>query len=333
MPDEPIPVVERPVTPGPDPRLFSSDFAEYQRAKAGTPEAATPEPVKEDIPETPEKEPEPAEDSESADDTTEQDKEEEKPEAEPDEKGVKVKELIRLRRRAQAAERELEELRQRATQQPAKAENQEQAKDTASELDKPKRPRISDFSDLDQYEAALDKYEEKREAYSDAQRTAKAAQETEQRRQAEAQTKYTESENKFKAEHPDYEDVVSDIDDLSFGRAAVEAIVRSDAKAALTYELAKDRTIAERIATLSRSQNIADVLESVRMIGQVEGRISLPKTPAPKPQPVVSKAPPPGKPVGSKSGGPPPVDHLKAMYSTSDNRVYVMHRDAYNKQR
>ena len=165
--------------------------------------------------------------------------------------------------------------------------------------------------------------EREKDKRQEVQRTAEA-------QFAERQAAYRESEEKARSEHEDFDDMVHSIDDLDFSQAPVvlNAILTSDSRALLTYELAKDRELAEKIQTLGSSQSSVDQLEAVRLIARIEGRLAVQSitphvSPKPKP-PVVSKAPPPGTPIAARGSAPvrtvPQIE--KEMAATSDQRQY-----------
>lgn len=93
---------------------------------------------------------------------------------------------------------------------------------------------------------------------------------------------------------PDFDEVIADAADVQVGNA-FPAIATADNPAALMVYLAKNPDVAGRIAMLS------PVL-AAREIGKLEMKLST--------GPQVSKAPSPGKPVGSKPGSSsePPED-------------------------
>jgi len=93
---------------------------------------------------------------------------------------------------------------------------------------------------------------------------------------------------------PDFDEVIADSQDIQIGNA-LPAIASSDNPAALMVYLGKNRDVTARIAAMP------PVLAALE-IGRIESKLVA--------SPQVSKAPSPGKPVGSKPGSAsePPED-------------------------
>lgn len=287
MADEQTTVVNTPVPVGWD----TTDFHAFKKM-ASDPDASnaatelwnkTAAPVEVEEPAT-ETEVEPAATEEPVSDTGEEPEDEEVDDDEPIEPGPKKK--SGYRRKIDKLEREIAALK--AGQQQPKAEEAPPAARKAP-------PKLSEFDyDEDKHAAAMAEY--LRSSISAEQKTLR--QQEEQRGQQKA---YADSEKEVRKQHSDYDEVLGSIEDLIFGPAAIFAITNSDKKAKLSYAIASQPELAQKIHDLSNSKEPVDHLRAVRLIGLVEGKLLAPTAEAPKP-PVVSKAPPPGKPIAARAG-------------------------------
>lgn len=226
------------------------------------------------------------------------DEEEEDEEEEPEGKGKPEPPALRKNRNARKNEKiarleaELAELRSAKTAP------------KADEAPKPLRktpPKLSEFDfDEDKHTAAMADYVRNT---LQSEFVAVKQREEHQKRIDE----YAQSEVKAREDHDDYDAVMAEVSDLKFGPVAIFALTDSGLRAELAYEISKDPKLAKQIAQLSTSDDPAHHLRASRMIGKIEAlleaRSSSPVAePEPKP-PVVSKAPPPGKPLNGKAGG------------------------------
>jgi hypothetical protein len=98
----------------------------------------------------------------------------------------------------------------------------------------------------------------------------------------------------FVKSHPDFQEVIQDLDDgPKVSLTVQEVILNSDNGPELMYQLAKNRKEFERI-------NALPAIQAARELGKFESRFAKPSEE--KPQPKTTKAPPPVKPVGARSG-------------------------------
>lgn len=119
----------------------------------------------------------------------------------------------------------------------------------------------------------------------DRQQESKAADQAKAQEAVAARTrKYQESALAFSAEHPDYQQVVSN-PLLPMTQDMVDAITEADDPAAIAYHLAKNPQEAERIAGLS-------VAGIGRAIGKIEAEMQS-NVPSPPIRKTVTNAPPP----------------------------------------
>ena len=196
------------------------------------------------------------------------------------------------RARAERAEREIELLRQHLQPRQQQPRSEEQP------------PQRNDFDDYESYlEAraewrAVQKFralEEQREAQAREQQ-ARQQFETSVARDHEAIALASE---KFRSQVQDYDEVVESLDFVA-PPAMQRAIADSENPAAVLYALGKQPGIARQIASL-------DPVRQAKAIGAIEAFL---RTQASSPQ--VSKAPPPGNPVGGKPNASSTRDPMKA---------------------
>lgn len=171
------------------------------------------------------------------------------------------------------------------------------------------RPNRADFSDPDEYDAAMIGYGKevaRAEAANERSEAAKHAAEQESKKLAQ---NFRSQVEEFTADHPDFEDVFTE--ELPITIAMSHAIMSAENSAELAYWLGKNPDEAKRISGLS----------DVRAIYEL-GRVSTALTAdEEKPAPKVAK-PAPIKPLGTRSG-----DTAKdpAEMSTEE---YAAHRNA-----
>ena len=199
-------------------------------------------------------------------------------------------------RKIEKLERQIAEL---TAAQAAKPVTQEATKPASQEARKTP-PKLSEFDyDEDKHAAAMAEY------FRNLTAAESKAQEV-QREHQERINAYAESEQEAKKAHPDYDEVMENVAELKFGPVAVFALVSSDNQAELAYAISKQPELAKRIADLSNSDNPADHLKAARLMGLVEGKLEASASTAAEARtrtPVVSKAPPPGKPINGSAGG------------------------------
>ncbi len=261
----------------------AKDAAEKAWAASAAPAEATKEVAE------PETEVEEAATEETVSEAEEEDTEEDEGEDTEEEPAAKPKRKSGYVRKIEKLERLVAELQ--AKQAPAT--EQKPAQETQKGP-----PKLSEFNyDEDKHAAALAEYFRSEVARENLQ--------AEQNREhQDAVNAYAESETKAREVYADFDQAMENVSDLKFGPVAVFALVNSDHQAELAYALAKEPKLAKQIADLSNSQNPADHLKASRLMGLVEGRLESSQTARTeaKKTPIVSKAPPPGKPISAKSG-------------------------------
>lgn len=153
--------------------------------------------------------------------------------------------------------------------------------------DPEERPSRESFESYEDYLRADARWEARQEIKQAEQtRSQRFAAMQAQRQAAELARRLESDVNKAKAELPDYDDVVSNLD-FEAPPSMVQAILSADSPARVFHALGKAPDEARRIASL-------DPLSQIKAIAKIEAALS-------RPAPQVSKAPPPGKPVGTSS--------------------------------
>ncbi len=181
-----------------------------------------------------------------------------------------------LTRKWREKERDAEYWKARATQQePPKVD----AQPVTGE------PTLDQFETTEQYVKALVKWERQQE---DSQ----AREERRKQEQGELLDQFHERANKLRAEHDDFDEVISA---KVFSQPMFDAFVLSENGPELSYYLGTNATERERIKKLPAALQLVE-------IGKLETRLTLAKE-----NKKVSAAPPPIKPVGM-GGGAKEVD-------------------------
>jgi hypothetical protein len=204
----------------------------------------------------------------------------------PKKKNGFKKRIDKLNRNLTAKAQEAEYWRAEAmklSQKPAEPKPLEKA-------DATKRPKADDF----------DKHEDYVEALTDWKVDQKTKEQERQRREQEVKSHHEKQMSdhrsrlkEFVKAHSDFEDVVSDVDDIRISPTVQQVILESDSGPALMYELAKNRDEYERINGLSP-------IAAARALGRIEAKVNSASSaettqsaakPKPKPKPI--------EPVGS----------------------------------
>jgi hypothetical protein len=211
----------------------------------------------------------------------------------PKKKNSFQKRIAKLNAKVSAVEQEKEHWRQMAeklssskptetTQAPKKAEGE---------------PKPEDFEKHEDYAKALARFEVKQELASAKQAEREQALKSEVEERV---TKFKDNQEKFKADHEDFDKVVSSVDDIQMSGQMQDAIIDSDDSAKLMYELSKNPEEFERIAL------IEDPKKMLRELGKFEARFSKVES---KPEPK------------TKSDAPKPLTPVKAT-GTAKKSIY-----------
>lgn len=230
-----------------------------------------------------------ADSEESEESQDESDEDETKEGKKPKKNGFK-KRIDKLNRRVSEKEQEAEYWRQEALKAKGqKAEPVEEPKKPATEG----KPKAQDFDSDEEYIDALTdwKIEQREKAQESKQREEQVK--TSYQRQVEA---HQQRINEFKKSAPDfdeaYQEFIEDHPNVSVSPALEQSIYESENGPAIVYELFKNPKEFERI-------NSMGALAIAREVGKIEARLA--KSESAQIQNKQTKAPPPLKPVGSKS--------------------------------
>lgn len=214
----------------------------------------------------------------------EHDEEKSQQDEKPKKKGGFKKRIERFQRKLSVTEQELAYWKEQALKGNSKAETEVQA---PAKQEANSKPKADDFTSYEDYTEALTDWKiEQRE--KERETKAKETQvKTEYQKQVESfQSKVSE----FAKTKDDFEDVISEVDDVPLSLGVSEAITSSENGPELMYELAKNKKELLRINALSP-------ILAAREIGKIEARLA--KTES-KPIPKTTKAPAPITPVGNK---------------------------------
>lgn len=212
----------------------------------------------------------------------------------------------RERKRAEAAERELERIRGGKSSGPSS--------DGEGGSD-PDEPKPGDFKTVGEYTRALIKYEAKKAGEVGR---AKAAEHRQQEQANQAIATFVERQDAFRAANPDYDEIVGAAD-IEVPPMAMQYLVESEAGPALTLYLAKNPAEITRLSKLSPSRQLAE-------LGKLEVKLEAKPAPAPngangaKPATSeVSRAPAPITPLEAKTT---PVHKDPSQMSVQELRAF-----------
>lgn len=201
---------------------------------------------------------------------------------------VKPKKKGGFQKKLEKKDREIEFLREQLTkQQPQEkpVDKMEQAKVDAAD-----KPKIDDYdSQADYLEALTDwKVDQKAKEYNQ-----KAQQETLKSQYQNRLTDFQKKGAEFSKSVTDYSDVLDDVSDVMLSPGMQEAIIDSEIGPEILYNLSKNRKELERINQLG-------LVAQAREIGKLEANLSKSDDSRPEVK-TKTAAPPPPKPVGTKS--------------------------------
>lgn len=209
----------------------------------------------------------------------------------------------RERARAERLERELAEARGKSsTGQPTDGKSS----------DEDAEPKMEDFKTVGEYTKALTKYEVRQAAKAARAGQAKATEHTQ--RQAIVDS-FVERQKTFMSEHPDYEDVLEEVDE-DLPPVAMNYFVESEMGPHLAYHLAKNPSEIERLRKLSPSRVIAE-------LGKLEAKLAPAAEPQKGTQPQQarqSRAPAPVQPIDASSA--PAVQKDPSQMSVQELRAF-----------
>lgn len=210
--------------------------------------------------------------------TAEGQNEPDKQEQARDEKGRFVQERINeLTKARRTAERERDELRQRLEAIEAQRTQSTPAPD--------KPPSFEDFTDLNQWAAAVAQHAQK-QALAEAER--KFSEQQQRQQQAQVFGTYEQREREYAAKNAGYAEALDALrSSVRFAQSTLEVIATSEAGPAVVHHLGEHLDVADRIARMPPHLQAAE-------IARLEARITAPKpkpvTQAPAPAPTVQGA-------------------------------------------
>lgn len=208
----------------------------------------------------------------------------------PKKKGGFQRRIDKLNARYSAAQAEIEHWKAMALKGAGEPKQEKPEHKAVPQLNEGK-PDPEHFETHAEYVEALTdwKLEQREKAKSLEAEKAKVLTEQEKLTQS-----YIERLNTFKKTAEDYEDVVSEVDDIPLSQAIQTSIIESEVGPQITYELAKNRKELERIASLNP-------LAAAREIGKIEAKLLLQSSEEKKPETKkTTKAPQPIAPVSAK---------------------------------
>lgn len=240
-----------------------------------------------------------SESTDNEDETNDEESEEEESETseENEDKGDRKpkrnsfkKRLDRMRRRESEARREADYWRQQAHINNQKQPEKETVKKDSS------KPRSEDYDSNDDFIEALTDWKTK-QAIDDYDKN--MSKKSNEKRQIEVARNWQSKVNEFKVNHPDFDEIMEDVSDISIADPIRDAILEAGPE--VLYELAKDPDEASRIASLSP-------YSAIREIGKIEARLSKKTKKTTTTKTTTTKAPPPMEPV--KGGGSKGISNI-----------------------
>ena len=227
--------------------------------------------------------------SETDDEGDEESSDEESLEARPKKKSGTQRRIEKLVKQRAKAEEEREYWRQEALKSQGKTQEPPKVEVKATTEGK---PSADTFETHEDYILALAEWK------ADEKIKAAKDQERQEKLKAEQETRTTAFQGKvqeFKKAHDDFDDVITDVDDIPMSLAVSQAILDSEDGPALMYELAKKPEEYARICALP-------ALAAARAIGRFEaGLAKSSEEKKPEVKTKTTKAPPPARPVSATS--------------------------------
>lgn len=229
-----------------------------------------------------------SEELEAASDEETDEESDEQQEEKPKKQGGFKRKLNKLQTQLSAKEQEIEYWKQQALKQ-KETETQTEKPEPVKALDKPVR---DDYESLEEYLEAVTEWKvEKRLADAEIKKTQESLKTEAQKKQE----TYQERLNSVKKELKDFDDVISDFiadyGDIKFSTALNDLILESEVGPKVIYELAKDKTMLDKLNSLSP-------LAAAKEFGKLEDKLSAPKEK--QPIKVKTSAAPPLKTIAAQ---------------------------------
>ena len=228
-------------------------------------------------------------DSKDSSEEDEDSREEESQEEDKDEKKASVpkgvkKRFRRFQRKLSEKDQEIEYWKKEALkgQAPKASESENSVEQFAEASGEPKE---EDFEHHKDYVKALAKWAYEEEKQRDLAKS----------KEAETKSTFQSRVREFKEQTKDFDEVVSEVDDVRLSVGIQEVLLSSKLGPQLMYELAQDRDELERI-------NLLSPIDAARELGRLEAKISFKsKESSSKETKKTTKAPPPPTRVSGKS--------------------------------
>ena len=235
-------------------------------------------------------------------DEVESDKGEDKAPKKDENKGVR-KRIAKFQKELSKKDQEIELWKAEALKAKAERESKEQKVDLKPEVlsdNKPAAPRMNYFDTYEAYETARDKYQEDLSDWKIEQKDKKKAQEAKEKEVKDTfekqQRDFFSKVSEFKKTATDYDDVISEIEEVMLNPGIIETIVSSDNGPEIMYEIAKNREELDRINALSplaAARELGKFLAKIELKSQSSGVVK-------KEEKKITKAAAPLAPVGGK---------------------------------
>lgn len=203
----------------------------------------------------------------------------------PEKKSGYQKRINKLTKQKSTLKKEVEFLKGMLSSKEALEQKPVETKTTNS-----KEPKPEDFETHEAFVKALAKFEVMQELSVSEAKKREADLKAEQERQIKA---HQQRVQEFAKSHGDFDEVISEVDDIPMSLAVQQTILDSDNGPKLMYELAKNKEDYKRICSLQP-------LQAARELGKIEARVSA-ETSSPQKEVKTPRAPKPLKPVTSAS--------------------------------
>lgn len=262
-------------------------------AQADTEESAqkSASPQSEGKDKTPAEASEAADDEQTAPDETDADKTED--DEKPKKDGIQRR-IDKLTKQKHEMARELEYWRKEALNKQAQTVESDDEPAQKQSATQDGKPDPNNFESHEEYVEALSEWKVEKKLAEREQKT----------REAELKNQYEKAKQDFKGrldsyseKHDDFMELVESVDDIPMSITVQDTILESEVGPELMHELAKDRENYIRICRLPATS-------AARELGKIEAKIlSAKESAGAKTEKQTTKAPPPIKPLATKSAG------------------------------
>lgn len=211
-----------------------------------------------------------------------------------DEEKAKPKKKGGFQKKLEKQAREIELLREQVARQQQPPSAEKPVEKSVANSDDPE-PKDANYDSLTDFYTDHSRWAARQELSAYEKRQESKAREAAQRAEFESTVQSFQAKvSDFKKESGDFDEVITEVDDVRLNFNLQEAITTSDLGPKLMYELAKNRTVLEKIASLPISKALLELGKFEASISKSEAKPEV-KTKTTAPQPI--------KPVGTKSPG------------------------------